>query len=413
MLRDLRPIARALKRNLSLEAWESIDDPRSPRGRRHRLASMLKQLTLGLMTGQRTLRDVERLGRRLPMLRQVGISSCPSDTTFDRLLRSLAPDRLRAAVHQQVRAMQRNKQLDQSIDFPFGLVAIDGKALGTDEKRLHPESHRVTGDGEPPRYVLKGIRAVHVSSAVRPVLDQQIQPSGKGERTGLVGFLAGLLRTYGSLVQCFSFDAGFWSFDLVHLLSSWFVRAIIALKGNAGAAHRFALAALKAGATDPPSGWQAETLERAGKRIIRRQWARVVDDLGTCGAVTEVWRQRTRIEVKGKVESEEDRYFATNFWAGEVTPLQAMAAIRAHWAIENDSNWTMDVILTEDTSAWVRQARAREVLTWLRIFAYNVLRLLRSRTLRAPRGELPPWRDVLDRVADTLKDKDAWEPGYS
>ena len=413
MIKDLQPIARALKRNMSSAVWESVPDPRNARGRRHTLSSVLKQLTLGLLTHQRTLRDVERLGTRAPAMRELGVRSAPSDSTMDRILRTISPEGLRPLVHEQVKAMRRNKQLERAIDFPYDLVAVDGKAVGTDKVQLHPESHRVTTKGQAPRFVLKSIRAVHVSSAVRPVLDQKLQPAQRGERVGLEAFLLGLRATYGSLVQCLSFDAGFWSLHLAIWLSSLFIPYIFALKGNAGSAFTFAHKELGDETREPPTGWEAEVIERVGSRIVRRQIARVKTDLGTCGAIAQAWRQRTRVEVKGELVSEDNRYFVTNIPLTALTPQQALAAVRAHWGIENDSNWTMDVILDEDSSAWVRQATAREALTWLRIFAYNILRLLRMRTRRGERESLLPWREVLDEVTDTVLGRRVETTGFS
>lgn len=412
MKRDLLPVARALKRNLPSERWESVPDPRRPQGIRHALSTQLSLLVLGLVTNQRTLRDVERLGHQIAARRALRLRSHPSDTTMDRTVRQVNPSHLRGVLHEQVRAMERNKQLEPAIDFPYSLVAIDGKALGTDEARLHPESHR-QGEGDQARYVLKALRAVHISSAVKPILDQQVIPAERGERVGFKAFLLGLRRTYGALAQCFTMDAGFWSLDLVMTLSSLFIPYIVALKGNAGSAYTFALHALGSGDQDPPKGWDVETSEKRGGVVIRRQLSRLDDDLGTYGAVVGVWRQRTRQLQGGKVIRQEDRYFATSLSRRAVTADQALAAVRAHWAIENDSNWTMDVILGEDTGAWVQQGTARETLCWLRMIAYNLLRLVRCRTLRAPRRKFLPWRAVLDEVRDALVAPDVWASGFS
>lgn len=412
MKRDLLPVARALKRNLRAGIWNDVPDPRDRRGVRHPLASLLSVLTLGMIANMPTLRDLERLVQRLTARGALGIQGTPSDTTLYNLARQLEPTHLRPVVVDQVKAMERNKQLEQAIDFPFSLVAVDGKALGTDPEQVHPESHRTKANGTY-CYVLKALRAVHVSSAVKPVLDQRLIPKGKGERHDLWSFLVGLRQSYGRLVGCLSFDAGFWSENLVMSLDSCFWPYIIALKGNAGAAHRYALRALGEGQAEPPMGWELETRETRNGQVIVRQLARIHDDLGTCGAVTCAWRQRTQVFRGDKQVSEDNRYFATNLSLEQVTARQALAAIRAHWGIENDSNWTMDAILKEDSTAWVAQERGREVLTWLRILAYNLLRLLRCRTLRAARRATLPWRAVVEEVRDALLRPDLWRSGFS
>lgn len=412
MKRDLLPVARALKRILSAERWTPVQDPRDPRGVRHPLAQLLTVLLLGLVANVPTLRDVERLVQRLGARARLGLRGTPSDTTLYNVVRRLNPADLRSVVVAQVREMARNQQLAPAIDFPYDLVAIDGKALGTDATPGHPESHRREAGGKV-CYVLLALRAVHVSSAVKPVLDQRLIPSGKGERHGLWPFLAGLRETYGRLAQCLSFDAGFWSQDLVMGLATQFWPFIVALKGNAGHAYHIARRKLGCDADDPPGGWEHETREARHGRVVVRQFARVDHDLGTFGAVQAAWRQRTRVLHGDRVVSEDNRYFATRLGSGPVTAAQALAAIRAHWGIENDSHWTLDVILGEDTRAWVAQDRGREVLAWLRILAYNALRLLRCRTLRAERRTCLPWRALLEEIHDALVRPDLWQPGFS
>lgn len=413
MKRDLIPVARALKRNVSIESWESVPDPRDVRGRRYELSTLLRALVLGLMANVWTLRDVERLLQQTPARRALGIRGTPSDTALYNLLVRLDPDGLRPVVRAQIKAMERNKQLESVLAFPWSLVVIDGKSLGTDEARLHPESHRQTTEAGF-RYQTKILRAVHASSAVKPVLDQRLIPKGKGERHDLLSFVTDLRKNFPSLATCLSFDAGFWSLDFVTTLSVFFIRYIIALRGNAGSPHLFAVKALGSGNKEPEKGWELEQRETLSKSTyVVRQIARSHDDLGTCGAVQTVWRQRKRTYVNGKRTEQEDRYFATNLPLNQLTPSQALEAIRAHWAIENDSNWTMDVILNEDTHVWAAQKRAREVLSWLRILAYNLLRLLRCRTLRSQGNKLLPWRALLEEVRDTLMRPDVWASGFS
>ena len=413
MRRDLIPVARALKHNLSSEAWESVPDPRADRGQRYTLGTLLKVLLLGLVANQETLRDVEQLIQYMPTRKALGIQGTPSDTTLYKLVGRLDPASLRAVAQAEVKAMERSKQLERVVDFPLSLVAVDGKVLGTDDEKLHPESHRQkTENGQV--YHLKALRAVHVSSAARPILDQQTIPAGKGERHALVPFLLGLRSTFWGLAQCFSFDAGFWSQDLAMELSTRFTSFIFALKGNAGAPHRFALSALGSGDQDPPGGWEIEAREAHGKRCsVTRELARVEGDLGTFGAVHAAWRQRTRWWVNGELTRQDDRYFATNLPLSRVEPAQALAAIRAHWAIENDSNWTMDAILKEDTRAWAAQGLARETLSWLRIIAYNLLRVLRHRTLRASSRQPIPWRQLIAQIRDTLMNPEVLAAGFS
>ena len=48
-------------------------------------------------------------------------------------------------------------------------------------------------------------------------------------------------------------------------------------------------------------------------------------------------------------------------------------AIRAHWRIENNLHWSLDVVFKEDLSR-IRTAHAPENVGWLRRFALSLLK---------------------------------------
>lgn len=75
-----------------------------------------------------------------------------------------------------------------------------------------------------------------------------------------------------------------------------------------------------------------------------------------------------------------------------VSAIQAAAAIRAHWTIENTSHYTLDVTLREDAS---RIRFNRTVFARLRSFATNILKANQTGTLpqdryRAALGGIKP-----------------------
>ena len=84
-----------------------------------------------------------------------------------------------------------------------------------------------------------------------------------------------------------------------------------------------------------------------------------------------------------------ERYFISNMLWNSLNPAQILLVVRGHWAIENDCNWTMDVVWKEDITAWATNAKENprhqplRTLSWLRLLAYNVLGWLRSVRLRS------------------------------
>ena len=82
--------------------------------------------------------------------------------------------------------------------------------------------------------------------------------------------------------------------------------------------------------------------------------------------------------------------------------------MRRHWGIENDCFWTLDVQWHEDALPWCTQGRAVEVLSWLRLMAYNLLQQARRRHLRrrdaaGRREAAPAWRRVFAWVRQALQ----------
>lgn len=75
-------------------------------------------------------------------------------------------------------------------------------------------------------------------------------------------------------------------------------------------------------------------------------------------------------QIKGGTFSQEKRYYISSL------PMNAKLianAIRAHWRIENNLHWTLDVIFKEDQSR-IRKAHAPENVGWLRRFALSLLK---------------------------------------
>jgi predicted transposase YbfD/YdcC len=68
---------------------------------------------------------------------------------------------------------------------------------------------------------------------------------------------------------------------------------------------------------------------------------------------------------KGKSDciERENRDDVTNLHGGRLQPVHILAVVRAHWAIENHGNWTVDVIWDEDSKVWCGQGVGIHVLS--------------------------------------------------
>lgn len=260
--------------------------------------------------------------------------------------------------------------------------------------------HNLKEHTKKPRYVLRVLRAALVSTPVVPVLDQRVIPAKEGEANNLVPFVEDLLDAYGRLdmLTCFSVDAGFTSRSNLHWLHGRDLGFIAALKGDQPTLHKEAVRVLGEGEQAPAEGWELIREEQREARKLTLFFARTREMAGwdDWQCIRQVWRLRQRREEAGRV-TWEDRFFLTNLPWGRLSPKQAMAAIRAHWGIENAVYWTPDAQWHEDTQAWVRQGLAAGILAILRCIAYNLLRLLRHRSLLGT-GHPLAWREHFDLV---------------
>lgn len=409
-------MARRTHRTLARAAWEQVTDPRDARGRRYQLAGLLQLLVLGMAAGARSLRDVEQLGKELVHRAKFRLRGTPSDTTLDRIVRQVSCAELGEVLASMVHQMHRSKQLEVDPEIGISQVAIDGKRFGTSRRMEHPES--VVGGPDDRRYFqVHALRAVLVSTPVKPVLGQQVvkRSEHEGEARAFPSFVEGLLSTYGGLVECVSMDAGFLSMPNLLRLNQQDVGYIVAVKGNARRVEAWAQARLGQGEEVPGHGWEVERTEGRGtSKEMTRSFARVraegLREIGWHGVASEVWRVR-QVGLRNGKRVVEDRYFLTNLLPGRLSGSQSLAAVRAHWGIENGCNWTLDTQLAEDTVTWVNQERTSEVLAMLRLIAYNLLQLCRHRVFRAEGNRAVPWRTLLCWMRDALvMPVRIWEP---
>jgi predicted transposase YbfD/YdcC len=186
-----------------------------------------------------------------------------------------------------------------------------------------------------------------------------------GEITNLWPFVMWLREQYGELTENFTVDAGPWSRELFARFDAAGFGLFGNLKENkpelfaeAERVLRIAMAAVN------------RTRRRTGKRPAKARsnanfGGRPNRTDGTAGATgwvprpahwqVAVVKQTTRRD--GEPDVVELRYFATNVTTGMMAPQQLLALVRLHWAIENDCNWTFDMVLHEDDGAWCTQGK--------------------------------------------------------
>lgn len=408
-------VNRFLKRSFKRKHWDlcaGLTDPRSRRGRRWQLRSLVGAAFAGMLTRARSLRAVEDQSALMAGVGQrgFGFRRRVPDSTLEPVLRKLDPEQLRDRLRAQVHSVQRAKALEARC-LPLGLVAIDGKCLWSGRQKVHPACQKQQEKGRPPRYLLRALRAALISSPTQLCLDQVEIPATTNERGAFDAFWEALLRAYGrsGLFEAVSLDAGFACQQLCQDIHTSGYGYIVGLKENqpellyeAQTHFQARIAPLgdsKGEAPEAETAWECYQ----GQRIKRQLW-RSTELAGWKGwsHLRQVWlvRQST-MHPDGRLTLE-DHYRVTNLPRGRLTGLQILDVVRAHWGIENVLNWTTDTQWGEDQRAWSYQDNALLVLGLLRLMAFNVLQLLFKRHLKAKRYRKLRWEQRFQRVLLSL-----------
>jgi predicted transposase YbfD/YdcC len=368
-----------LRRMLRKPAWsfkQFVADQRGRQGRRWGFEILLQSLLEGYLSNRRSLRAVERL-TEIHRQRRV-----PDTTLYDFVSRFGAAEvaGLRRQLQAQVRSDWRSKSL-APVGVPCGVVAIDNKTVWSGSEARAPAEAQVVHPAEQPAYAqLRMVRSVLISAASKPAIDQVVIRPDTNECGMFSEVLAQLEAAYGSLVEVYSGDAAFCSEANARLVAKAGKGYIFGLKGNQRELWREATRVLGA----ETSAVVSTPWERYQGARVRYHLYRTSELAGYLDweHLKQVWRiEKERVKQNGQVERE-NRYYVTNLHVGRFKPEQILQVVRAHWGIENNCNWTMDVVWDEDTKVWCGRGAAIQALSLLRLMAYNLVALWRCRYLR-------------------------------
>jgi len=349
----------------------------------------------GYLTNRSSLRAVERLtemsrGRRIP------------DTTLYDFVSRFGGEEvagLRQQLQAQVRSDWRSKSL-APVGVPCGVVAIDNKTVWSGPPAGAPAEAQVVHPPDWPAYAqVRMIRSVLISAASKPAIDEVVIRAQTNECGMFAEVLAQLEAAYGTLVEVYSGDAAFCAEANARLVAKAGKGYIFGLKGNRRELWREATRVLGAARdAEVTTAWE----KYQGARV-RYHLYRTTDLAGYLDweHLKQVWRiEKERVKQNGTVERE-NRYYVTNLHRGRFKPEQIVQVVRAHWGIENNCNWTMDVIWDEDTKIWCGQGVALQALSLLRLMAYNLVALWRCRYLRRreeKQSQKRSWQEFFDLI---------------
>jgi predicted transposase YbfD/YdcC len=252
------------------------------------------------------------------------------------------------------------------------VIAIDGKTL---------RGSKTSSDG-------KG--ALHLVSAYATeagLVLAQCAVDGKSNEITAIPELLDMLNLKGAIV---SIDAMGTQKEIVQRIVDKGADYVLALKGNQPSLHEDAALFFADPACAATCARSAETdvghgrIEERSCRAAEAGWLAARHPgwkgLRSLAAVT-----ARRVDKKTGGESLETRFYIASL---EPDPKAILAAVRAHWGIENNLHWTMDVTFDEDRCRTRKDASPLNFAI-IRHTAYNILKAdktrgsLRRKRLRA------------------------------
>ena len=338
------------------EYFGQIPDPRVERTRAHQLLDIIAIALFAVLSGADSWVAIETYGnaKRHWLATFLALpNGIPSHDTFARVFARLDPDAFEASFQQWVNALVSTLEAQ--------LIAIDGKTV------------RGSYDRE------TGIKALQLVSAwateQRLVLGQCSVASKSNEITAIPVLLEQLALS-GCIV---SIDAMGTQSAIAEQITRQQSDYILALKGN----HPTLFAQAQAG-FEAAQAAQGEAIEHtqyqetaAGHHRIESRtiwqipatqvfdvdplehWAGL-QSLVVVQSHRHLWNENTA----------ETRYFLSSL----DTDAQTFARyVRAHWGVENQLHWCLDVVFNEDASR-IRKDHAPRNMSVLRRLALNLLR---------------------------------------
>jgi len=404
--------------------FEGMTDPRSRRGRRHTLRSVLTMVLLALCEGKFSLQKMEDACQDMSAIvrRMCGVVRHISDNTFGRILAGLKWQEMQIRLWWQVRGFRERHQLGDDV-LPIPTIAFDGKTVATGEEKMSRFAQRQVHkdkdkNGKVIRkrtyYRLHVLRAVLTSCRQKICVWQHPVRSKKNEITGMKTVLKRLFKLDKGkhLFQLVTFDAMCMVYSVTKMISDAGRDWLSVLKDNQpdllAAAHNWYR----------PTPWSKA--EYTSGKVKEHEYYKVyriwrTDQLSgwvtsehTWSHLTQVWCveviRYTRVgKTRGKngkfiEQTRTVRYCATSLPTGKLTAAQCLQLVLSHWSIEDDCFNAIDLMFEEDTHKHFTTGEATLNLSFLRMMAYNVLQMhRRSKEKKKQWDDRPVW-ETWDRT---------------
>lgn len=358
-----------------LQVFGGLIDPRSPRGIRHELASVLTITVLAVLAGARNFREAGDRAAELPadllvasgarISPATGFPQPPSSATISRIVADIdaahADARVGAWLAECVTAWRERHQ--QQPDLPDGVDWLDGLAI--DGKVIRNSA----GPG--------GIN-VKLFSALLHREQVVIAQIAVPEHTTEVTCVPALLDSVDLTDKIVTADAAHTQDNTAdYLVNTRNADYTLTVKGN----RPHLLEAIAARMPRALAGSAHHTQQQitGGRRIVREIWVTDATGIDFPGAQQVFRIRRSVYDLAGNRLSKDIVHGITSLEASRATTGQLLTLVRDHWLIEVN-HWIRDVAWQEDHQHAYTGTAAHTMAT-LRNLALAILRLTGHRQI--------------------------------
>lgn len=339
-----------------LEYFATVPDPRIERSQLHPLVSVLVLSLCAVVCGAESFVAIEQFGRAREAWLRTFLdfpNGIPSHDTIGRIFAMLDPKALEKAFRDWVAAIATLTDGE--------VVAIDGKTLRRSFQKAGSSAF---------------VHMVSAWAAGNQMVLGQVKTDEKSNEITAIPRLLELLQLSGCLV---TIDAMGCQKEIATKILESNADYMLAVKDNQPTLAAAITGTFEQALGDPDFVTAAnhhETKDKGHGRIdTRRCWTLDVD--AEYGAPFDQWpmlksivRVETERTVAGKTSMEHRHYITSR---PKFSAKSALAASRAHWGIENQLHWVLDVAFREDDCR-VRAGHAGENFAVLRHFALNLIK---------------------------------------
>lgn len=339
-----------------LEEIRHIDEPRTQRKPDHLLIDIVTIAILATLAGADTMTAVETYGKAKQSWLSTFLelpNGIPSHDTFSRVFNLIDPDQFNHFFERLIEHM--TEQLN------IKLIHMDGKTLRGSYDREHQ---------------IKALHSVSAWASEHQLVLGQKRVDSKSNEITAIPHLLELLSLEGVII---TLDAMGTQRAIAEQIITGKGDYILALKGNHGnlckGVGQFFKQALSTDWQGIDHSYYEHTESNHHRIELRQVWVvplSAVPELANAhlwkglNAIVMVRRKRT---LWNKVE-EEVSYYITSL---SVDATEIAGYIRAHWSIENNCHWVLDVTFQEDRSR-IRMGHGPENTGLLRRLCLGVLK---------------------------------------